>query len=280
MKNKTISIAKCCYGTLSNALYGLLIMNRDARSVSMLNFRISHADLKDILTHAKEINEYGKDDFVIDNFNIEIKENMLNGVKPFLLREFIRIIAPQNDILTQADVVFLDDMLWLDPSPEFDVDEAKTNKYYKFYVKRFITRESYSAETLRTFDVLANELSDLKITVPSPAACITASIFRALIGKNRFEWRKLLSDLLNGALGADEDVTDYFPRESGIVSHAEWINDHEAASPLIYEKDGRIMTAPAFFDDKTTVLPYIVPFLEFSYLPPGIADVLIVLSRR
>lgn len=281
MKNKTI-IAKCCYGTLSKALYGLLIMNHNARSVPLFNFKIIPMDLKDILTHVKEINEYSKDNFIIENFNITIKENMINGVKPFLRKEFIRIITPPKNTYTPEVIALMDNILWMDPSSEFEVDvikPKKPNKYYETYVKRFVTHESYSADTLQLFETLVNKLFDLKVDVPPPDACIKASIFRTLINKNIYSWRRLLSNLLNGTLGADEDVTNYFMNESEIISHIEWIEDFEAASPLMYAKDNRIMTSPAFFEDKTTILPYIIPYFEFSYLPPAFTDGLIVLSR-
>lgn len=267
MTNSKEVYVKCTADSIVCSLLGCLIVNHNTNCVSLSDFNIKRNELKEIISLSHEINEISKDYFYIDNFDVHVNSNLIELVKPFLHQELTRLIAPQEPIYSYMPVLIMGNKMITEDYAPIDTEIMETNEIYAAYVKRYITNESYNSDTLKLFDYIIETLYSMPIVTPSDLFNIKK--FNKIIFKHLPAWKNIINNLINGSLQANDDVT-YYRWNRNVESDIKWLDSFPEIPSLIEVKDNKITVTPVFFENKNSILPYLVTFIEFTYLPTPI----------
>lgn len=264
MKNNRYTNTEIYADSIMQSIYGMLIFNRDIRSFSLLDLDISETEIKEIMRREKRINVLGNGSFTLDKYKITVNENTIDQVKPYLYTELSRICDTQDDIFKSFDLaVYFSPFFSLSKK---DHDKFADNEYYDDYIKRFVTHESYLPETLQTFDRLIDKILHLKTEPLSVPDFLVTEKFDLISLRHRLAWRKIVNRLMIRKLKVGDTVTDCFRNPALAARDIEWLKSTDEIPAIVDIADYEFVITPTYFEDDTTILPYIFPFFNFGYI--------------
>lgn len=262
MKSETLADITCLSANLFDTVYAHLLIDRSLSSIPLTQLNVSMSNKKKILRFAPHINHISKEEFIIHGETLDIHAAALPKVKPFLQKQFIKLIAPPNYIVPQLDSVD-------------HLDMPFGQKNYQAFYSRYATQDSYPTETLRLFSVMTEQLCSTNIVCPPKGTRFLLFAFSDFIRATRHVWRKIIGDLLNNELAPRAEVTNYWENIPHGLQCIEWINRSLNTPPLLYAEKNKLFISSVYWDDPTTVLPYLIPLFDFAFAPHSLLDKLL-----
>jgi hypothetical protein len=259
---------------IARTLIGFLLVNRKVRFLSLSDFDIERIEKVFATKLYEDYNLVGKDFFIISNFCVMIREGLVREIKPFLHYQLTNLFPPRLPIYSSIIVKILGDRLITDKKPTLEEIEFHYDEFYNAYAKRYITHEGYSGEELKLFDDIIKNLTTMKIVAPTVSLACNLSRFHNIMSAYRYSWTVFLGDLMNGILKPDKEITKYFfgknlpiPNDrTTTIENIKWLTAYKFPS-LINVKDEQLFVSDTFFKNKMSILPYIIPLINFEYLP-------------
>lgn len=260
--------------SIARTLIGFLLVDKKVRALSLSDFDIE--SLAEVFASKlyEDYNMVGKDFFYISNLCIIIKDGLKKEVKPFLHYELTNLFPPRLPIYSSMIVKIYGERLITERKPTLEELEFHYDEFYKAYANRYITHEGYSAEELQLFDDIIKTLTTMKIVAPTVSLSCSLSRFHNIVSIYHYSWTMFLGDLMNGILKPGKEVTRYFlgkslPRPNKrikVIENIKWLKALNFPS-LIDVKNDSLFVSDTFFNNKMSILPYIIPLIEFEYLP-------------
>ena len=216
--------------------------------------------------------------------NIHIYENFIETVKLHLHRQLLRIISPQEIIYSVLPVTILGNLLINEDYPPVNQKKMQTDPIYNAYVKRYVTQECYTNDTLQQIAAVIQQLLHMQIITPPHSYTYCTERFDSIINAHLPFWRDIIRKIINGTLKAHDNVVGYLYNNAplllgeinypAICSSIEWLTSTNMPS-LLYVKNHAIFVSTAFFENNTAILPYILLQIDFGYLPKNIEQSLL-----
>lgn len=277
---ENLKYIQCITDNIVCSLIGFLLTNHDIQYVSFSDFEIEKDELHDILALSTEINAISKRYFTIQNTSININKNLIKLVKPFLHEMLTRIVAPQESVYSLFPVIIFGIKLITENYPPINYERMKKSKIYAAYVKRYVTHDGYSPDTLNFFNNFIHKIYSMNVSIPSLSVVSNIQKFENIISSHNSAWALIISNLINGSLKARDYVTDYFWYNKQTLTDIELLNSIEDIPALVYIENNNILISPTFFENKFCIIPYFIALIDFVYMPKKIEHILLFSSLQ
>lgn len=254
MTSKIMADVFCLAASLHDTVCSYLLVDHARTSIPLSDLEISKSDSEKIMRYAADINAACKNEFTIRADTIDIHADALAQVKPFLMRQFVKLVAP-HDYST----------------PPIHEDRNTENTVYsRAFWNRYVTRNGYAADTLQLFADMTERLYVTPVLTPSLAAEPLLSEFVDFIRCNTRAWKEVLGGLLTGKFQQGADVTDRLASRPRTYARFEQVGHALQVPALLIDADDKLTVSSAFFQDSSVALPYLIALFDLAYSHPSL----------